>query len=363
MLRKAATLQRHYTTNNNSTSEEQQQLKPFSPPWFCHGNPCPAFDDLPSPSPTLYSVRRYRRGASWARVRGINVSTYEAAYAAGSLAIAAYARGDNEEGRRVPSTSFGAPTLVAFHPTDGSFSRAEDRYDVSEFLSPESSPDGKSVVPFPRPSPSSSSGGGGGGFDLEVEIDQGDGGGGGAKERTTAYVVQFGGFATGRTTLSNAARLALALERDGLRYSSGEVVLALYDPPTRLAQRHNEVWLLGTEGEEGGEGAGGAGAGAGAGTGAGTGAGAGAGAGGRGGAGGGGGGGGDGVGDDDGSRKEEKKEEVEEAKNEEGEKTKQKKHGEKKKKRRNKGKSRRSGGDDDDSRGQTTRTTTTAFAV
>lgn len=223
-----------------ANNHHQHRYPPFTPPWFCHGSPCPPFDALASPSPDAYAVRRYRGPQTWARVRNISVSTYEAAYAAGWLALAAYARGDNAEGRRLNSA--GVPTLVSFHATGDDFARAEDRYDVSMFLAPELGPDGETPVPPPRPS------------SPEVEIETVDEAGEG-EGAMVAYVVQFGGFATGRASLANAARLALALERDGLPYLSRRMELAVYDPPTRLAQRHNEVWLLEEEppsaGEEG----------------------------------------------------------------------------------------------------------------
>ena len=207
---------------------------PFAPPWFCHERPCPPFAALASPSPDAYSIRRYRGGQAWASVRNINVSTYEASYAAGGLALAAYFRGDNAEGRKLTSSA-GVPTLVAFRSTTTDFSSADDSYDVSVFLAPEFGPDGTTVIPPPLPSSP----------EIELEVQE--------SERT-AYVVQFGGFATGRAALANAARLALALERDGLPYVMKTMELAIYDPPTRFAQRHNEVWLLepSEEGEEGG---------------------------------------------------------------------------------------------------------------
>lgn len=58
--------------------------------------------------------------------------------------------------------------------------------------------------------------------------------------RKTRFCYTFGGFATGGTILSNAARLGLALSRERIAYSAREFYFALYDI-RRVFGRHNEV--------------------------------------------------------------------------------------------------------------------------
>ncbi len=58
--------------------------------------------------------------------------------------------------------------------------------------------------------------------------------------RRTRFCFTFGGFATGGSILSNAARLALALTGGGISYDRREFYFALYDI-SRVFGRHNEV--------------------------------------------------------------------------------------------------------------------------
>lgn len=57
------------------------------------------------------------------------------------------------------------------------------------------------------------------------------------------YVSMFGGFATGGSTLNAALRLALALTTDGIKYDKTHFYYGMYDPPTRLFGRHNEIFF------------------------------------------------------------------------------------------------------------------------
>ncbi len=58
------------------------------------------------------------------------------------------------------------------------------------------------------------------------------------------YVSAFGGFATGGSTLNAALRLALALKTDGKSFDSTQFYYGLYDAPTRLFGRHNEIFFI-----------------------------------------------------------------------------------------------------------------------
>ena len=55
------------------------------------------------------------------------------------------------------------------------------------------------------------------------------------------YVYGFGGFATGGSILNSALKLALALKTDKQSFEPNHLWSALYDAPTRLFGRHNEV--------------------------------------------------------------------------------------------------------------------------
>ena len=58
------------------------------------------------------------------------------------------------------------------------------------------------------------------------------------------YVGVFGGFATGGSTLNAALRLALALTTDGVKFDKTQFYYGLYDAPTRLFGRHNEIFFI-----------------------------------------------------------------------------------------------------------------------
>lgn len=64
------------------------------------------------------------------------------------------------------------------------------------------------------------------------------------------YVGVFGGYATGGSILNAALKLALALKTDKLDYDTKEFFFGLYDSPTRLFGRHNEVFLVPVGGSE-----------------------------------------------------------------------------------------------------------------
>ncbi len=61
----------------------------------------------------------------------------------------------------------------------------------------------------------------------------------------SAYVKSFGGFATESSILSTAKSLSEELKADGIETST-TFFFALYDGPQRLINRHNEVWLAGS---------------------------------------------------------------------------------------------------------------------
>ena len=61
------------------------------------------------------------------------------------------------------------------------------------------------------------------------------------------YVYGFPGFATGGSILNSALKLALALKTDKQSFEPDHLWSALYDAPTRLFGRHNEVMFSATD--------------------------------------------------------------------------------------------------------------------
>jgi hypothetical protein len=179
----------------------------------------------------------------------------EVALAEGVLMLERYARGANAANATIPR---GAPTLVILRPTSDTYAGLHPAFTVAAYLPP---------LPPPPPPPVAGGGKAGGRAGGRA------GGGGGApapspllaaafpaptdpgvalaaRPAALTFALPFGGFARGGVALSNAARLALALTRARIPFQVGGAFgLALYDPPTRWAGRHNEVWVWGAGGE------------------------------------------------------------------------------------------------------------------
>ena len=171
----------------------------------------------------------------------------EVALAEGVLMLERYARGANAANATVPR---GAPTIVILRPTSDSYAGLRPAFTVAAYLPPTPPPPpapatgkkgGRAVAaaaaaapPFPAPT------------DEGVSLTP--------RPAAATFVLPFGGFARGGVALANAARLALALTRAGTPFTAGAPFgLALYDPPTRWAGRHNEVLIWGSGAEWGGE--------------------------------------------------------------------------------------------------------------
>lgn len=171
----------------------------------------------------------------------------EVALAEGVLLLERYARGANAGDASVPR---GAPTLVVMRPTGPDYAGLTPAFTVAAYLPPlegggargggGGGKKGGPALPDPAPFPAPT--------DPGVVLTP--------RPPAHTFVLPFGGFARGGPALANAARVALALTRAGVPFQAGAAFgLALYDPPTRWAGRHNEVWVWGSSGEW--EGAGG----------------------------------------------------------------------------------------------------------
>ena len=63
---------------------------------------------------------------------------------------------------------------------------------------------------------------------------------------TCVVVVQeFGGFGTNAMKMAQALRQDLI--QDSIPFQDGAFAYSLYDPPTKLWNRHNEVWVAAAE--------------------------------------------------------------------------------------------------------------------
>jgi len=63
---------------------------------------------------------------------------------------------------------------------------------------------------------------------------------------TCVYVHTFGGYvwSVGKTMLEKEKELETALTRAGKTVVNSRVLMAIYDPPTKMLPHHNEVWLM-----------------------------------------------------------------------------------------------------------------------
>jgi hypothetical protein len=178
-------------------------------PWFCHGLDCPRFRVVATTD--AYETREYE-AAVWATTT-VDTYAYTLASPVGFKRLFAYISGANEEGVEVPMT---APVLVETAPSCGPF--CKQSFNVSFYVPTQFQED----PPAPR--------------EGAVFIHR--------TEPFTAYVAQTGGFLVEDYSIARmAGALADALDAQGVEYEEGALGIAGYDPPFRLKERHNEVWL------------------------------------------------------------------------------------------------------------------------
>ncbi|XP_071996740.1 heme-binding protein 2-like [Engystomops pustulosus] len=65
--------------------------------------------------------------------------------------------------------------------------------------------------------------------------------------KASLYVKSFGGIAKKEGYAKNIQALAEELTKLGLHFDHSFSACNIYDPPTKLSNRHNEVWFLATE--------------------------------------------------------------------------------------------------------------------
>uniref|UniRef100_A0A1D2A9T6 Heme-binding protein 2 n=1 Tax=Auxenochlorella protothecoides TaxID=3075 RepID=A0A1D2A9T6_AUXPR len=184
-----------------------------SAPWFCHDIDCPKYTVVNTS--TDYEVRHYK-ASTWAST---DVQAYATALAStvGFKRLYAYIGGANEEEVKIPMTS---PVRVEVEAAAGPF--CKNNFTVSFF------------VPFSYegkpPAPNS----------TDVYIQH--------VPAFTAYVSQFGGYYMDDWSISKKAIALLeAIQRDHGAVEGDGYTFAGYDPPFRLQNRHNEIWIRAAE--------------------------------------------------------------------------------------------------------------------
>jgi hypothetical protein len=156
-------------------------------------------------------------------VRSYADSTWVTTNTSGGLAVAVttasvpllrYVKGKNDEDR---SVGVGKPVLVGLFPT-AKFAELSDNKTVAFYLTE----DAKDTAPKPD--------------DEDLYIIE-------KPDDTEVIVRSFGGFADEEKALKEAGKLAQALDEDKIQYVGDAFFLAIYDPPTTLTDRHNEIWF------------------------------------------------------------------------------------------------------------------------
>ncbi|EIE22365.1 SOUL heme-binding protein [Coccomyxa subellipsoidea C-169] len=183
-----------------------------SKPWFCHDLDCPEYDVVEKNDD--YEVREYSKG-KWASTK-IEGYLYSASIVQGFKRLFDYISGENEPQVKINMT---APVVTKVEHGDGPF--CKNNFTISFF------------VPFSEqarddtPKPSSK--------DVFIQ----------STPSATFFVSQYGGFGMDDITISaKAAALAKKLLAKGESFQEGVFFTAGYDPPFRLQNRHNEIWIL-----------------------------------------------------------------------------------------------------------------------
>eukprot|EP00798_Chlamydomonas_sp_ICE-L_P018456 gene18456-24936_t len=181
-------------------------------PWFCHGIDCAKFElkDTYKSGDVEIELRSYE-GGKWASTKISDVD-YDKAVRTGFFRLFSYISGSNEEKQKIEMT---APVKTMVTPGEGPF--CESHFTVSFF------------VPFDFqdkvPTPTSA--------DVFIED----------VPAASYYVLSYPGYTSESKMLDEAIKAVEALEDLKLAYDNSTFYTAGYDPPFRLLNRHNEVWI------------------------------------------------------------------------------------------------------------------------
>lgn len=159
----------------------------------------------------LWEERRYYE-AEYA-VTNVTGTPFTVAFTQGMARLYGYFLGRNEDGIRMERTT---PALVRMLPTKDFSAVRANNFSIGLYLPKEY----QGNAPKPKAD------------DVKVVC----------VPETKAYVRAFGGFATEGKALEEALRLKTALLEDNVRnFVDKHFDLAVYDPPTKLTNRRNEI--------------------------------------------------------------------------------------------------------------------------
>ncbi|KAG2449498.1 hypothetical protein HYH02_005642 [Chlamydomonas schloesseri] len=182
----------------------------WSPPAFCRGKDCPEFEVLQTRGDV--ELRRYKK-AHWISTN-VTGAKWGDAYDEGYQRLQDYIKGGNVDGRKLPQTN---PSFTLVYVSDPRAHALSSTFTIEYF------------VPFELqdtpPAPTSS--------DLAVT----------PVEQQEVWVLSFGGFATEDVVVTRGFDFLANLTGDQVDVATEYFGVALYDQPSRLLNRHNELWV------------------------------------------------------------------------------------------------------------------------
>lgn len=197
-----------YLTGGRADIEELGK-KDHKKPWFCRGKDCPHFDV--EHKAEGYELRTYEK-AAWVTYNTTGLK-FELAMGRAFTGLYRYFSGNNKGEHKMDLTT---PYVTEMNVTEGS-TTTERNYTIGLLVPHEFQDD------VPKPTLDT----------LEiVHIPE-----------TSFYVKEVGGFATEATFLEERNKLRDALKTDGRSYDEDTFFAAVYDAPTKLTDRYNEVWI------------------------------------------------------------------------------------------------------------------------
>jgi hypothetical protein len=178
-------------------------------PDFCHGFDCPKF--TVTDKKEGYEVRKYE-ASKWVGVLVPSMNFSSAVDSAYTM-LHDYISGKNSASTKIPMTT---PVATKIEPGQGP---ACDSNFTTFFFVPYSL---QSNTPTPT--------------NQQLSLVN--------LPELTAYVGVFGGFEGDNDLITQATLLATALDKNKEEYVADYYFTAQYDPPTRTANRHNEIWFI-----------------------------------------------------------------------------------------------------------------------